>query len=71
MARASPSDPEQSQDVLLVDHGTYYPALQGLENKGWIDAEWGTLATNRRARFYSLTNAGLWPHRLAHNRLLD
>ena len=50
--------PEQSQDVLLVDHGTLYPALQRLENKGWIDAEWGTSANNRRARFYTLTKTG-------------
>lgn len=49
---------EQSQDVLLVDHGTLYPALQRLENKRWIAAEWGTSSNNRRARFYSLTKAG-------------
>jgi PadR family transcriptional regulator PadR len=49
---------EQSQDVLLVDHGTLYPALQRLENKGWLDAKWGTSANNRRARFYTLTKAG-------------
>src|ERR1700681_1673392 len=49
---------EQSQDVLLVDHGTLYPALQRLENKGWIDAKWGTSTNNRRARFYTLTRAG-------------
>jgi len=49
---------EQSQDVLLVDHGTLYPALRRLENKGWIDAKWGTSANNRRARFYTLTKTG-------------
>ena len=49
---------QQSQDVLLVDHGTLYPALQRLEKKGWIDAEWGTSTNNRRARFYKLTRAG-------------
>src|ERR1044071_5909356 len=49
---------EQSQDVLLVDHGTLYPALQRLEDKGWIDAKWGTSANNRRARFYTLTKTG-------------
>lgn len=48
----------QSEDVLLVDHGTLYPALQRLESKGWIEAEWGTSANNRRARFYKLTRAG-------------
>ena len=49
---------QQSLDVLLVDHGTLYPALQRLEGKGWIAAEWGTSANNRRARFYKLTRAG-------------
>ena len=48
----------QSDDVLLVDHGTLYPALQRLEGKGWIEAEWGTSTNNRRARFYKLTRAG-------------
>jgi PadR family transcriptional regulator, regulatory protein PadR len=49
---------QQSQDVLLVDHGTLYPALQRLEAKGWIEAEWGVSANNRKARFYNLTKAG-------------
>lgn len=49
---------QQSEDVLLVDHGTLYPALQRLEEKGWIDAEWGISTNNRRARFYKLTRAG-------------
>jgi PadR family transcriptional regulator PadR len=48
----------QSEDVLLVDHGTLYPALQRLEGKGWIEAEWGTSTNNRRARFYKLSRAG-------------
>ena len=48
----------QSQDVLLVDHGTLYPALQRLESQGWIEAEWGASSNNRRARFYKLTRAG-------------
>jgi PadR family transcriptional regulator PadR len=48
----------QSEDVLLVDHGTLYPALQRLETKGWIEAEWGTSTNNRRARFYQLTRSG-------------
>jgi transcriptional regulator len=48
----------QSEDVLLVDHGTLYPALQRLESKGWIAAKWGVSANNRRARFYQLTRAG-------------
>jgi transcriptional regulator len=49
---------EASGDVLIVDHGSLYPALQRLETRGWIDAEWGTSDNNRRARFYSLTAAG-------------
>jgi transcriptional regulator len=49
---------EQSQDVLLVDHGSLYPALQRLESRRWIEAEWGTSENNRRARFYTLTRAG-------------
>ena len=48
----------QSDDTLLVDHGSLYPALQRLEDKGWISASWGTSDNNRRARFYTLTKAG-------------
>ncbi len=49
---------QQSEDVLLVEHGALYPALQRLETKGWIAAEWGTSSNNRRARFYTLTKEG-------------
>ena len=49
---------QQSEDVLLVDHGTLYPALQRLEEQGWIEAEWGTSSNNRKARFYKLTKDG-------------
>lgn len=49
---------QNSDDVLLVEHGALYPALQRLEAKGWIAAEWGTSNNNRRARFYKLTAAG-------------
>ena len=48
----------QSGKVLIVDHGSLYPALQRLERKGLIDAEWGTSDNNRRARFYTLTRKG-------------
>ena len=48
----------QSDEVLLVDHGSLYPALQRLEEKGWIRADWGTSDNNRKARFYELTKAG-------------
>ena len=49
---------EQSEDVLLVDHGSLYPALQRLEAQGWIAAAWGTSDNNRKARFYTLTKSG-------------
>ncbi len=48
----------QSEDVLQVDHGSLYPALQRLQKKRWIAAEWGVSANNRRAKFYRLTPAG-------------
>jgi PadR family transcriptional regulator, regulatory protein PadR len=48
----------RSGDTLLVDHGSLYPALQRLENRGWIKGAWGTSENNRRARFYSLTPLG-------------
>jgi transcriptional regulator len=47
-----------SDDVLRIDHGSLYPALQRLQQEGWITASWGTSATNRRAKFYRLTAAG-------------
>lgn len=47
-----------SQDELLVEHGALYPALQRLEDRGWITAKWGTSSNNRKARFYSLTALG-------------
>lgn len=47
-----------SGDELLVDHGSLYPALQRLETRGWIRAEWGTSDNNRKARFYLLTRTG-------------
>jgi transcriptional regulator len=49
---------QQSDDVLLVDHGALYPALQRLESKGWISAKWGNSENNRKARFYALTKSG-------------
>ncbi len=49
---------QQSEDTLLVDPGSLYPALQRLETRGWIRAEWGTSDNNRRARFYALTARG-------------
>jgi transcriptional regulator len=49
---------QTSQDVLRVDHGSLYPALQRLERRGWITANWGTSENNRQAKYYRLTAAG-------------
>jgi PadR family transcriptional regulator len=49
---------QSSDEVLLVDHGALYPALQRLETQKWITAKWGISENNRRARFYTLTKAG-------------
>ena len=49
---------QNSRNTLLVEHGSLYPALQRLETRGWIRAEWGISANNRRARFYELTRRG-------------
>lgn len=48
----------RSDDTLLVEHGSLYPALQRLEQRRWIKGAWGTSDNNRRARFYALTAAG-------------
>lgn len=47
-----------SQDVLEVEHGSLYPALHRLEDRGWIASFWGTSENNRKARYYRLTPAG-------------
>jgi transcriptional regulator len=47
-----------SEEVLQVEEGSLYPALQRLELNGWIAGEWGLSSNNRRARFYQLTPAG-------------
>ena len=47
-----------SEDVLQVEEGSLYPALQRMLIKGWVTAKWGTTAGNRRARYYKLTVAG-------------
>ena len=49
---------DNSNDELLVEHGALYPALQRLEAREWISAEWGVSDNNRKARFYRLTKAG-------------
>ena len=47
-----------SDDLLRVEEGSLYPALQRLELNGWIEGEWGLSASHRRARFYRLTHGG-------------
>jgi PadR family transcriptional regulator len=47
-----------SDDVLQVEEGSLYPALQRMLIKGWVTANWGVTAGNRRARYYTLTAAG-------------
>jgi PadR family transcriptional regulator PadR len=49
---------EMSDEVLCVEEGSLYPALQRLQIKGWVDSEWQTSPQNRRARYYRLTPAG-------------
>jgi transcriptional regulator len=49
---------ERSADVLDVEEGSLYPALNRMLLKGWLRAEWGTSETNRKARFYRLTKEG-------------
>jgi PadR family transcriptional regulator, regulatory protein PadR len=48
----------ESDNVLIVDHGSLYPALQRLEQRRFVAADWGTSENNRSARFYSLTRRG-------------
>ena len=48
----------RSEDILQVEHGSLYPALHRLEDRGWIASFWGTSESNRRARYYRLTATG-------------
>ena len=47
-----------SEDVLTVEQGSLYPALERLQQKGWATSKWGRTSTGRRARFYTITAAG-------------
>jgi len=47
-----------SNELLQVEEGSLYPALQRMLKEGWVEAEWGVSATNRRVRIYRLTPAG-------------
>ncbi|HTR65363.1 MAG TPA: PadR family transcriptional regulator [Terriglobales bacterium] len=49
---------QTSNEVLLIEEGSLYPALQRMLMKGWVVAEWGVTAGNRRARYYTLTPGG-------------
>ena len=49
---------QTTEDVLQVEEGSLYPALQRMLIKGWVTAKWGTTAGNRRARYYQLTPTG-------------
>jgi transcriptional regulator len=63
-----------SQDVLQLNQGTLYPALLRLEQKGWLQAEWGVSENNRKARYYSLTRSGrrqLLEERASWNRISE
>jgi PadR family transcriptional regulator, regulatory protein PadR len=48
----------QTDEALLVEEGTLYPALWRLESKGLVEAEWGLSENNRKAKFYRLTSEG-------------
>ena len=48
-----------SDEVLQIEQGSLYPALYRLEERGWVQTEWGTSSNNRRAKFYRLTQVGL------------
>lgn len=49
---------QAAQGSLALNQGTIYPALVRLEQKGWIDSDWGLSDNNRRARFYTITKPG-------------
>jgi len=48
----------RSEDVLQIEHGSLYPALHRLEDRGWIASFWGTSESNRKAKYYRLTPTG-------------
>lgn len=47
-----------TRDVLSIEEGSLYPALRRLEDKGWVESEWGVSDNNRRAKFYTITAVG-------------
>ncbi len=49
---------QQTEEALVVEEGTLYPALWRLESKGWVEGEWGLSENNRKAKYYRLTTEG-------------
>lgn len=49
---------QRTEDALQIEEGALYPALHRMEQRGWIEAEWGVSENNRRAKFYRLTDEG-------------
>lgn len=49
---------ELTQNALIVEEGSLYPALYRMQRRGWLSAEWGTTENNRRAKYYDLSRAG-------------
>jgi transcriptional regulator len=49
---------ERTEGTLLVEEGSLYPALYRMSERGWVEAQWGSSENNRRAKFYTLTDAG-------------
>ena len=47
-----------TRDVVILEEGSLYPALRRLEDKGWVESQWGVSDNNRRAKFYTITAAG-------------
>ena len=47
-----------SEEVLKVEEGSLYPALHRIEERGWVESEWGTSENNRKAKYYRLTRKG-------------
>ena len=59
---------ETTDDALQVEEGALYPALHRMEERGWLQAEWGVSENNRRAKFYTLTPAGRDQLRIGSSR---
>jgi transcriptional regulator len=59
---------ETTDDALQVEEGALYPALHRMEERGWLEAEWGVSENNRRAKYYALTNLGRKQLRIGSSR---